>query len=96
MCYNLVRKYKEGSFMNDNMNNILLSLINQASKNKDHEASHDLISIAQDSEQVRNLTTQLENAGLITNVSIYGKTHFSCNVTEKAFEYVEEKSHNES
>lgn len=73
--------------MNETMKNIVLSLTDQARKNKDHEASYDLISIAQNNEQVKSLTNQLENAGFITSVSIYGKTHFSCKVTEKAFEY---------
>ncbi len=77
--------------MNDKMKSILLSLINQARENKEHEVSYDLISIAQNKEQVRSIANQLENAGFITNVSIYVKTHFSCKVTEKAFEYFREE-----
>lgn len=77
--------------MNDNMNNILLNLINQANKNKNHEALYDLIGIVNNSDQVRDFTNELENQGLITDVSIYGKTHFSCKVTEKAFKYFEKR-----
>lgn len=42
--------------MNDNMNNILLNLINQANKNKNHEALYDLIGIVNNSDQVRDFT----------------------------------------
>lgn len=41
--------------MNDKMKSILLSLINQARENKEHEVSYDLISIAQNKEQVRSI-----------------------------------------
>lgn len=82
--------------MEDNINNILQSLIEQARKNKDNEATYDLIGIASNSEQVRSFTNQLENKGLITDVSIFGKTSFSCKVTEKGLEYFEKEKLNEN
>ncbi len=77
--------------MNDTIKNVLYELVERAKKNKEHEASFDLIGIVNNSDQVRSFTDQLKDEGFIMNINIYGKTHFSCNVTEKAFEYFREE-----
>lgn len=82
--------------MENKVDDIMQNLINQAKKNKDYEASYDLIDFASNVEQVRSFTDKLENKGLITNVNIMGKTSFSCKVTKKGFEYVEKEKINEN
>ncbi len=77
--------------MNDTIKKVIYELIERAKKNKEHEASFDLIGNVNNSDQVRGFTDQLKDEGFITNIKIYGKTHFSCNVTEKAFEYFREE-----
>lgn len=82
--------------MENKLEDIMQNLINQAKKNKDYEASYDLIGFVSNNEQVRSITNELESKGLITNVSIYGKTSFSCKVTKKGFEYFKKENPNEN
>lgn len=82
--------------MENKVVDIMQNLINQARKNKEHEASYDLIGFASNNEQVRSFTNRLESKGLITDVFIYGKTSFSCKVTKKGLEYFEKEKLNEN